>query len=174
MTRVLLGIGSNIERERHITAGLDAIAGLFGELCHSSVYDSPAIGFVGQPFLNLVVAVDSDLSLARLSSRLRHIEFEHGRPQNATRFSPRHLDIDILSYGDAVGDFDGIVLPRQEILENAFVLCPLAELAPDDCHPADGRYYRDLWQAFDEPTQTLKRVDFTWRGREISRSHQVG
>ena len=56
MARVYLGVGSNIERERYIVAGLDALQGLFGELALSSVYDSAAIGFEGQPFLNLVVA----------------------------------------------------------------------------------------------------------------------
>ena len=64
MARVFLGVGSNIERERYIVAGLDALQGLFGELALSSVYDSAAIGFEGQPFLNLVVAVDTDLAWA--------------------------------------------------------------------------------------------------------------
>mgnify|MGYP001548622445 CR=1 FL=1 len=65
MARVFLGIGSNIERERYITAGLDALQGLFGELALSSVYDSVAIGFEGQPFLNLVARVRLALCLAQ-------------------------------------------------------------------------------------------------------------
>ena len=74
MPAVYLGVGSNIERERYIVAGLDALAGLFGELALSSVYDSEAIGFDGQPFLNLVVGVETGLSPGELSRRLRHIE----------------------------------------------------------------------------------------------------
>ena len=168
MAQVFLGVGSNIERERYITAGLDALHSLFHELALSSVYDSAAIGFSGQPFLNLVAAVNTELPLAELAARLRHIEVEHGRPVNATRFSARHLDIDILTFDDAVGTFDGVQLPRQEILENAFVLCPLAELSPESVHPLLKRSYRALWQEYEQASQPLTRVDFTWRGRSIS------
>jgi 2-amino-4-hydroxy-6-hydroxymethyldihydropteridine diphosphokinase len=167
MARVFLGLGSNIERERYMTAGLDALHGLFGELALSPVYDSPAIGFEGQPFLNMVVAVDTELSVAELAARLRHIEVEHGRPDNATRFSPRQLDIDILTYEDLAGDVDGVELPRGEILENAFVLRPLADLAPEGVHPVEQRTYAKLWAEYDASSQPLERVPFTWRGREI-------
>lgn len=168
MARVFLGIGSNIERERYLTVGLDALHGLFHDLALSSVYDSAAVGFSGQPFLNLVAAVTTDLPLETLAARLRHIETEHGRAENAARFSPRHLDIDILTYDDAVGTFSGVKLPRDEILENAFVLCPLAELAPDTLHPQAKRSYGALWNDFDRASQPLTRVNFWWRGRPIS------
>ena len=111
MARVYLGVGSNIERERYITAGLDALQALFGTLEISSVYDSPAIGFRGQPFLNLVVGADTEVELGELAPRLRHIEYEHGRPVDATRFSARQLDIDVLTYGDLVGTVAGVDLP---------------------------------------------------------------
>jgi 2-amino-4-hydroxy-6-hydroxymethyldihydropteridine diphosphokinase len=168
MARVYLGVGSNIERERYIIAGLDALQGMFGELALSSVYDSAAIGFEGQPFLNLVVRVDTDLGVGELARRLRHIEIEHGRPVNATRYSPRQLDIDILTFDDASGVIDGVELPRREILENAFVLCPLAELAPDALHPFARQSYLDLWRAYDQASQPLVKVDFEWRGRLVS------
>jgi 2-amino-4-hydroxy-6-hydroxymethyldihydropteridine diphosphokinase len=170
MPAVYLGVGSNIERERYIVAGLDALAVLFGELALSSVYDSEAIGFEGQPFLNLVVGVETVLSPGELSRRLRHIEFEHGRPANATRFSPRQLDIDILTHGQLTGSFEGVELPRPEILENAFVLCPLAELAGGEVHPLAGKSYAELWRAYDRDAQALVKVDFQWRGRWISRA----
>jgi len=168
MATVYLGVGSNIERERYIVAGLDALQGLFGEMSLSSVYDSAAIGFDGQPFLNLVLRVDTDLGVGELARRLRHIEVEHGRPLNATRYSARQLDIDILTYDDEVGDIDGVELPRSEILENAFVLCPLAELAPEALHPVVRQSYSDLWRAFDQAAQPLVKVDFEWRGRLVS------
>jgi 2-amino-4-hydroxy-6-hydroxymethyldihydropteridine diphosphokinase len=170
MAQVFLGVGSNIERERYITAGLDALQGLFQEVALSSVYDSAAVGFEGQPFLNLVAGVTTELSVTELAVKLRHIEIEHGRPANATRFSSRHLDIDILSFNDDVGHFQGVQLPRGEILDNAFVLCPLAELSPDTLHPVVKRSYRSLWQAYDKSSQPLAKVDFMWRGRLISQA----
>ncbi len=170
MTRVFLGIGSNIERERFIAAGLDALHRLFGELTLSSVYDSDAIGFEGQPFLNLVAAINTELSVAELSAILRCIEIEHGRPANATRFSARHLDIDILTFDNEVGVLQGVQLPRDEILDNAFVLCPLAELSPDTLHPVMNRSYLSLWQAYDRSSQALSKVDFMWGGAVISRA----
>ncbi len=169
MARVFLGIGSNIERERYITCGLDALQRLFHEIALSSVYDSAAVGFQGQPFLNLVAQVSTEFPLAELAAKLRHIEVEYGRPVNATRFSARHLDIDILTYDDVVGAVSGVHLPREEILQNAFVLCPLAELSPDTLHPALKRSYASLWQAYDRSSQPLYKVDFSWRGRAISR-----
>ena len=167
MPRVYLGVGSNIERERYISAGLDALQSLFGELALSPVYDSAAIGFDGQPFLNLVAGVATELSVGELFSRLRHIEVEHGRPPNASRFSARQLDIDILTYGDITGHVDGVELPRDEILVNAFVLRPLADLAPDDRHPVVGRTYGELWRDYAQASQALRRVEFSWRGRAI-------
>ena len=168
MAKVYLGVGSNIERERYITAGLDALQGLFGELSLSSVYDSAAVGFAGQPFLNLVVGVATDLSVGELARQLRHIEVEHGRPEHAARYTPRQLDIDILTYDDLAGTIEGVELPRGEILENAFVLCPLAELVPAIKHPVTGQTYAELWQDYDKGVQSLSRVGFRWRGREIS------
>jgi 2-amino-4-hydroxy-6-hydroxymethyldihydropteridine diphosphokinase len=168
MARVFLGVGSNIEREREIAAGLDALAELFGEPALSPVYDSAAIGFEGEPFLNLVAAVETALPLQALAHTLRQLEFDHGRALDATRFSARRLDIDILTYADRVGRFGSVTLPRGEILENAFVLRPLAELAPGERHPVNGRTYAALWDAFDQASQPLVRVDFDWRGRRIS------
>jgi 2-amino-4-hydroxy-6-hydroxymethyldihydropteridine diphosphokinase len=164
MARVYLGVGSNIERERYITAGLDALAALFGDMDISPVYESAAIGFDGQPFLNLVVGVNTDLSLADMAKRLRHIEYEHGRPENATRFSSRQLDIDILTYDDLVGVIDGVELPRGEILENAFVLRPLADLVPEARHPENNVAYAELWKRF-EKAQDIHQVTLLWRGR---------
>lgn len=170
MARVYLGLGSNIERERYVIAGLDALAARFGELTLSSVYDSEAVGFSGQPFLNLAVAVETGLSPGELARTLRLIEVEHGRLPNATRFSARQLDIDILTYDQLAGTVEGVELPRPEILENAFVLCPLAELAGGERHPVAGKTYDELWRAYNRDSQSLQRVAFQWRGRAISQA----
>ncbi len=170
MATVYLGVGSNIERERYITAGLDALLQLFGELALSPVYESEAIGFDGEPFLNLVARVETNLDVGALQTALRHIEYEHGRPQNASRFSARQLDIDILTYDDHVGMVEGVELPRGEILENACVLKPLSDLAPMQRHPVDGRTYRELWTDYDQTAQPLRQVRLNWRGRVIGAS----
>lgn len=169
MTRVYLSIGSNQQSERHVRAALDALASRFGELRISSVYESEAVGFDGENFLNLVVGIDTDVPLAELSDWLKELEDANGRRRNVPRFSSRTLDLDILTYGDVVGEPAGVQLPRAEILKNAFVLLPLAELAPDERHPVNGRSYRELWQAYDRD-QRLWAVDFEWGGRRISRA----
>lgn len=167
MAQVFVSIGSNIEREKHILAALDALADQFGELGLSPVYESEAVGFEGDPFLNLVAGFHTTLPVAALSQALRAIENRNGRVRTAPRFSGRTLDIDILTYDAACGDIDGILLPRAEILHNAFVLLPLSDLAPDSVHPALQQTYRTLWSGF-ASDQKLWPVDFSWRGTPIS------
>jgi len=169
MARVYISIGSNIDRERYITAALDALAGWFDEPLISSVYESESVGFDGSPFYNLVVGVDTDLSVAELSARFKQLEADNGRRRGVPKFSPRPLDLDILTYDHEVGRVDGVELPRGEILKNAFVLLPLAEIAPTAVHPVCGERYQALWQAYDRD-QKLWPVDFTWRGRRISQA----
>ena len=96
--------------------------------------------------------------MGELQSALRDIEFRHGRAANATRFSARTLDIDILTLGDLSGLIDGVRLPRPEITENAFVLRPLAELAGDVLHPELKISYAELWAGYDQASQPLRCV----------------
>src|SRR5690554_12299 len=170
MTQVYLSLGSNINRHQHILAGLDALANLFGELKVSSVYESKSVGFDGSNFFNLVVGINTDISIVELSDRLKKIEDDNGRYRQGPKFSPRTLDIDILTYGDIVGVESGIELPRAEITQNAFVLLPLAEIAPDQLHPDLQQTYSALWRAYDKASQHLWKVDFIWRERRISRA----
>lgn len=158
MTPVFLGLGSNIEPARYLPLGLAELERLLGALRKSTVYEGAAIGFRGDPFWNMVVAARTSLAVGELQAALRAIEYAHGRPQNATRSSPRSLDIDILTYGAACGVIDGVVLPRGEILENAFVLRPLAELAPAELHPGVGQSYAELWEAYNSAAQPLRAV----------------
>ena len=167
MARVFLSLGSNIEQQRYITAGLDGLTQQFGTLQISSVYESVAIGFDGDNFYNLVVGIETDLNVGELSQYLKALENKNGRRRDCPRFSARTLDIDILTYDDVVGYFDGVLLPRQEILENAFVLLPLAELVPNDVHPVEKLNYEMLWQRYDRD-QILWPVSFVWQGRERS------
>ncbi|MEE4191429.1 MAG: 2-amino-4-hydroxy-6-hydroxymethyldihydropteridine diphosphokinase [Halieaceae bacterium] len=175
-TRVFLGVGSNIDREGHICTGLDTLQAEFGLAGISSVYESEALGFEGPAFYNLAVEMEVDISLGSLARYLRQLEYRMGRPRDASRFSSRTLDLDILCFGDHCGVLDGIELPRGEILENAYVLAPLAELAPTVTLPGSGESFGQLWQRLAGSMQAVKLVDFEWRGRELPmpRAAQAG
>ncbi|WP_268011751.1 2-amino-4-hydroxy-6-hydroxymethyldihydropteridine diphosphokinase [Aeromonas veronii] len=166
MTTIYISLGSNIERNRHIRAGLDALHAEFGELRVSRVFESEAVGFNGRPFYNLVAAAETDLPLVTVCQLLREMEFAHGREPDAKKFAPRTLDLDLLLYGDLVCETP-LVLPRGEILTNAFVLWPLAELAPGLRHPIDGRTMGELWQAYDKASQQLCPIPFHWEACEL-------
>ena len=166
MTTIYISLGSNIERDRHIRAGLDALHAEFGELRVSRVFESEAVGFNGRPFYNLVAAAETDLPLTTVCQRLRAIECAHGREPDAKKFAPRTLDLDLLLYGELVCDTP-LVLPRGEVLTNAFVLWPLAELAPKLRHPGDGRTMGELWQAYDKASQQLCPIPFHWEACEL-------
>jgi len=160
MPRVYLGLGSNIEREQHIRAALKALEDAFGLLLISPVYESESVGFAGSNFFNLVVGVDTDLPVGELSALLRGIEDANGRVRSGPKFAPRTLDIDILTYGNACGEIDGVQLPREEVLRNAFVLRPLADIAPNDRHPETVRTFLDHWEAYDQSRQKLWPIHF--------------
>ncbi len=168
MPRVYLSIGSNIERYKHVTAGLDKLNACFSPLVISSVYESESVGFNGNPFLNLVVGLDTALEIGSLSSFLKGIEDDNGRVRGGPKFAPRTLDVDILTWADQIGSFAGVEVPRGEILTNAFVLWPLAEVAPCEMHPVLRKSYQSLWNEYDKTTQKLRPVDFNWQGRLIS------
>lgn len=168
MTQVYLSLGSNIRRHHHILAALDALADIFCELHISRVYESKSVGFDGSNFFNLVVGIDTQLSIKALSEHLKKIEDNNGRSRQGPKFSPRTLDIDILTYGNFVGTEAGITLPRAEITQNAFVLLPLAEIAPEQKHPQLQQSYAELWQAYDQASQALWPVNFAWRDAVIS------
>jgi 2-amino-4-hydroxy-6-hydroxymethyldihydropteridine diphosphokinase len=158
VTRIYLGLGSNIEPRRYLPLGLTELTGLLGPLRCSPVYAGEAIGFDGAPFWNLVAEAGTALSVGELQRALREIEYRHGRPRNADRLTPRTLDIDILTHGNLVGTIDGVELPRPEITANAFVLRPLAELAGNVRHPAMNTTYAELWRAYDQESQPLTPV----------------
>lgn len=167
MTRVYLGLGSNINPRHHLAITLDALSDNFGALTLSSVYESEAVGFSGPNFFNMVAGVDTALPLGQLSALLKSIEDAHGRDRTTGKYSGRTVDIDILTYGDLSGRHDGILLPRAEVVFNAFVLRPLAEVAATQCHPLKGISYEQMWREY-ESDQKLWPVDFIWRGDQIS------
>ncbi|MEW6646758.1 MAG: 2-amino-4-hydroxy-6-hydroxymethyldihydropteridine diphosphokinase [Pseudomonadota bacterium] len=160
MARVYVSIGSNIEREQNIRAGVADLKARFGTLLLSSVYESEAVGFAGDSFYNLVAGFDTKLTPQQVAAELRAIEEAHGRERNGPRFSSRTLDIDLLLYDDLVLHEGKLEIPRDEITKNAFVLWPLAEIAPQLEHPQAGVSYSALWEAFDRQSQPLWPVEF--------------
>ncbi|MBP0946086.1 2-amino-4-hydroxy-6-hydroxymethyldihydropteridine diphosphokinase [Pseudomonas alliivorans] len=165
LTRIFLGLGSNIERERHLHAGLDALDSFLSELSCSPVFESHAVGIKSGPFFNLVVSALTDLPLMELDRRLKFIEADNGRYAPDRKGLP--LDIDVLLYGEQVGNFDGLILPRAEILKNAFVLWPLSLIAPDRLHPGVGEPFSTLW-ADAQIDQQLWPVAFEWKGQALT------
>lgn len=155
MPEVLLGLGSNIDPEKNLDRGVAKIRSLMREVILSPVYGSTSVGFDGDDFLNFVLLAETDLPLNALAAALKEIEFELGKIDGAPKFSSRSLDIDILSYEDLVGEFDGVVLPRDEITKNAFVLKPLADLVPEALHPSLKQSYADLWSEFASDEQKI-------------------
>jgi len=159
MTHVFLGLGSNLNREKNICSGLIALKNKFGNLTCSRVYESESVGFRGSHFYNLVVSMQTELSLLDLSEAIKKIEDDHGRVRTGPKYRPRTLDIDILTYGDFVGVEAGIEIPRAEITKNAFVLLPLSEIAPKELHPCLKKSYADLWASYDQKAQALWKID---------------
>ncbi|GHG61567.1 2-amino-4-hydroxy-6-hydroxymethyldihydropteridine diphosphokinase [Alishewanella longhuensis] len=160
MVLVYISVGSNINRDFNIRGGLRGLAEHFGALTLSSVYESEAVGFCGDPFYNMVVGAETDLSIGDCIRLLKQIEDQYGRVRGAEKFSGRTLDLDLLTYDQVICDTP-VQLPRGEITENAFVLWPLAEIAAEQIHPVTGQSYAALWQAYNK-SQKLWPIDFSW------------
>jgi 2-amino-4-hydroxy-6-hydroxymethyldihydropteridine diphosphokinase len=159
MARVYVSVGSNIDRERNIEGALGALRKAYGTVEQSRIYETQAVGFDGDPFYNLVVAFDTDQSPQQVADVLSSIEDAHGRDRSKGKFSSRSLDLDLLLYDNLVLDEPGLHLPRKEILEYAFVLRPLAEIAGTMKHPVNGFSFAALWDEFDPTAQPMWPVE---------------
>ena len=162
MARVYISIGSNIDKEISIRKGVADMRQVFGVLELSSVYQSEAVGFDGDDFFNLVAAFDTELDVHDVVTKLREIEDKNGRDRSGPKFSSRTLDLDLLVYDDLILHESGLDIPRGEILENAFVLWPLAEIAPDLEHPIEHKTYAELWDSFDRQKEKIYPGEFDW------------
>jgi 2-amino-4-hydroxy-6-hydroxymethyldihydropteridine diphosphokinase len=148
MADVYVAAGSNVEPEKNLARALDELEQVFGELALSPAYRNPAVGFEGADFINLVVGLRTVDSPAQVKQSLEKIEALCGRPRSAPKWAPRSMDLDILMYDQVVSDEPGLLLPRPDLLRRAFMLKPLADLAPHLRHPTQQRTIGDLWAAF--------------------------
>lgn len=141
-----VALGANIgEPLRQIEAGFSALAALPGTrlLARSSLYRSAPVGYADQPdFINAVAMIETALAPHALLDALLEIERAHGRVREFPN-APRTLDLDIVLYGDVVLQEPGLTIPHARMLERAFVMVPLTEIAPDVVVPGRGRV-RDL------------------------------
>ena len=160
MTKVFLGIGSNIDRKNAVRKALIGLRKEFGELDISPTFESEAVGFTGDNFYNLVVSFSTALSLPQVVTIYKSIEDRTGRDRTDPKFSARTLDIDPLLFGDLICE-QPVQLPRAEILKNAYVLWPLSILAPEQKHPQTGLDFAEHWQRY-ENQQKLWLVDTDW------------
>ena len=144
--RAYVGLGSNVDPARNLRAALVALERTFGDLRRSPVCVSPAEGYDGPDYWNLCVAFDTELSAEPLVARLKDLERSLGRQPGEPRHAPKALDADLLLLGDETSVEPP--LPHPEILTRAYVLGPLAMLAPGHRLPGGTGPVSNLWRNF--------------------------
>lgn len=155
MAKVYLGLGSNVEPQKHLRFGIRELGQKFGILELSNVYSSKAVGFAGDDFLNLVVGLETELSPQALHDMIEEMHILAGRHRGESRYAPRTLDVDLLLYDDLILDEPPLRLPRSDVLKYSFVLGPLAEIAPELKHPQTGKLIAEHWDEFDKESHPL-------------------
>ena len=166
-TEVFVGLGSNIDPERHLRAAVDAIRERFTLIGISPVYRNAAVGFEGDDFLNMVIRLRCSAGPAELEQFFSDVERACGRRRGARSegvgaMGPRTLDVDLLVYGSVVDP--ELRLPRSDVLRYAFVLRPLADLAPELVHPVTGRPIRLEWDAVADESPSMEPQELLMSG----------
>jgi len=158
MSTAYLGLGSNVNAHEHIAAGIAALRKTFSNVRLSPVYQSAAVGFDGDDFLNLVASIETSLEPIELKHYLNDLEDRYGRKRNVAKFSDRTLDIDILLYNDLYIISPVLQIPRPEIMSFSHVLKPLADLAPNLLHPVCRKTIAKIWQAYPGDRNALREI----------------
>lgn len=158
MTLAYVSGGSNLDPEANLRLAARALKARHPGARFSRCYRNPAVGFEGPDFLNFVVELPVNGDVLLLKGELESIEEQCGRRRDAPKWAPRAMDLDILLFGELVQDTPGLVLPRPDLLRWAFMLGPLAELAPQLLHPVQRRPIANLWQEFERGRHPLSPV----------------
>lgn len=158
MPAVYVAAGSNVAPEENLARAMRELQRQFPGTRFSRAYRNRAVGFEGDDFINLVAGFDTALPLPEVLTRLHAIETLCGRPRGAPRWAPRSMDLDVLLYGDLVCSEENIKLPRPDLLKRAYMLGPLAEIAPEARHPTAQLTIGELWRRFDHSAHPLEPV----------------
>jgi 2-amino-4-hydroxy-6-hydroxymethyldihydropteridine diphosphokinase len=159
MPDVYVAAGSNIQPQVNLRSALSALKRRVGDIRVSKAYRNKAVGFDGPDFINLVMAFETELTLTEVLSVLQAVEGLCGRPRKAPKFEPRTMDLDLLLYGDMVCATHAITLPRPDLIKRAYMLGPLAELAPALVHPTLKQTMTDLWKGFDQAAHPMQVIE---------------
>ena len=135
MTKVHVGVGSNINPKKNLRLAIQKLQERFGALNISPAYKSNSVGFVGEDFLNLVIGFVTYESIENVLKIIETLHQLSGRKRTREKFLSRALDIDLLLYGNLIYKSELVTIPRPDILEYSFVLKPLSVVAPDLIHP---------------------------------------
>jgi 2-amino-4-hydroxy-6-hydroxymethyldihydropteridine diphosphokinase len=169
MPTVYVAIGSNVDPAENVAKAMNELMRVFPRTRFSSCYRNRAVGFEGDDFINCVAGFDTELPVRDVVERLHAIEMLCGRPRDAPRWAPRTMDLDVLLYDGLVCDEPRLKLPRPDLLQRAYMLGPLAELAPQVMHPTEKLTIRALWQRFDRAAHAMQPVAIATRQHSVHR-----
>jgi 2-amino-4-hydroxy-6-hydroxymethyldihydropteridine diphosphokinase len=155
MPEVYVAAGSNVRPRASLRRALALLGEEFPGLASSPAYLNKATGFEGDDFINLVAAFRTERPLSEVVATLKSVERALGRERGGPKWGPRTLDLDLLLYGDRVGRFEGASLPHEDLATCAWVLGPLAAIAPGLRHPVTGEAMGELWRRFDRAAHPL-------------------
>ena len=145
---VYLSLGSNLgDREASLRDAIGRLGALGEVVAVSSFYETEPVELTTQPwFLNCAVKLDTEKMPKQLLKGILDLERSMGRVRTKNK-GPRTIDIDILLFGTSIVETQGLTIPHPGLHQRRFVLEPLADLAPELCHPVDGRPFREMLAA---------------------------